>query len=409
MPSFTYKAVGVSGQDVVGELDAVDRRTALRELADRGACVTEIIEKKQLPGISLIGGSRSLRISSKQLAIMTRQLATSLHAGLTLLDSLDVMREELEHAPSGELLKRLGVRVQEGVSLSQAMSEQGKVFSPLYVRLVRVGETGGVLDTMLAQLADMLERQNDLRERVRTASIYPAILLLMGLGSVIIIVTVIMPSIIESLGVPVSMLPLPTRIMLAISDFIGARWVLLLVGSAAVAIAWRHYILRGFGRTWWDRTKLRVPILGRLISQMESARFARSLGILVKGGVTITDALSAARDTIQNSVMRSAMVELTASIQSGESISRPLQRCGLFRPLLVQMVRVGENTGRLDEMLLRAADVHEAETKVTLDRFVTVLPVLLILVLALVIGFIVAALVLAIVEFQTTGVAGFTT
>ncbi len=406
MPSFTYKALNLSGQDVTGELDADNRADIVRELVSRGLCVTDICQSASRISRSFgqKARGRRLRVRPKQLSALTRQLATALEAGLPLMSALDVMREELDHTASRELLKQLRHRVQEGVSFSEALAEHPRVFSPMYVRLVKVGETGGMLDTVLAQLADSLEGQTELRDRVKTASIYPSIVLLLGIVSVVIIVSVIVPRIIDTIGVETFMLPWPTRVLLRVSGFFSRYWWLLIGLIAAAAFGWRQVFLRGAGRPMWDAAKLRIPILGRLTRQLEASRFARSLGMLTHGGVSITEALAVARDTIQNVVMRAAADELAESIQAGESIARPLQRCGLFPPLLVQMVRVGESTGRLGEMLLRAARVHESEARVTLDRFVGVLPVVMILLLACIIGFIVAGLVLAIVEFQTTGV-----
>jgi len=406
MPKFAYKAVGMAGQDLAGELEAADQASAVRELASRGTCVTEITEAQaRIAGLLWSRGrSEKVRVGTKQVAFLTRQLAVSLGAGLPLMAALDVMGQELEHRPSRQLLKELAEGVQHGASLSDTLSEYPQIFSPMYVRLVKVGETGGVLDQVLTQLADLLERQNELRDRVKTASIYPSILLLVGIVSVVIIVSFIVPRIIDSIGAESFLLPWPTRVLMGLSDFIGGYWWAIIGVGVTAVVVWRQAVLRGPGRVWWDRTKLGIPILGRLIRQVESSRFARSLGILVQGGVTITEGMSVVRDLIQNAVMRRAVHELAESIQSGQSIAAPLQRSGQFPPLLVQMVRVGENTGRLDEMLLRSANVHESEARVTLDRFVTVLPVLMILVLACIIGFIVAGLVLAIVEFQTTGV-----
>jgi len=408
MPSFAYRALTAGGQEVAGSLEAADRSAAVRELAARGSCVTEIRERAESAAAGWLhrwsmSTTRS-RVRPKQVAVLTRQLAITLQAGLPLLTALEVMSRELDHTPSRRLLNALSLRVQEGANLSDALAEHPDAFRPMYIRLVRVGETGGVLDEILAQLAGMLERQNELRERVKTASIYPAIVLLLGIASVAIIVTFIVPRIVESIGTETFLLPWPTRVLMWVSTFVKAYWWLLLVVSAGVVTGWRQLVLRGPGRTWWDATKLRVPILGRLIRQLEASRFARSLGILARGGVGITEALSVVRDTVQNVILREAIRDLGESIQAGESIATPLQRSGLFPALLVQMVRVGESTGRLDEMLLRSADVHETDARVTLDRLVSVLPVLMILVLACVIGFIVAGLVLAIVEFQTMGV-----
>lgn len=405
MPTFAYKALSESGRDVAGQLQAADRASALRELESQGVYATEVAE--QDGRVSAFSAReqkpRKLRVSAKQLAILTRQMAVSLEAGLPLMTTLEVVSEELDHTPSRQLLDELGKGVQRGENLSDVLAEHANIFSPMYIRLVRVGEMGGMLDTVLTELAEMLERQTEMREQVKTASIYPGILLLVGIVSVVIIVAFIVPKIVGSLGVETSMLPLPTRILMGMSSLVWNYWWLLSGLIVAVVLGWRQWVLRGPGRNWWDRTKLRVPILGRLVTQLEAARFARSLGILVQGGVTITEALTVVRDTIENVIIRDAVYKLAESIRSGASIAKPLQRSGLFPPLLIQMVRVGESTGRLDEMLLRSAKVHESEVRVTLDRFVSVLPVLLILLLAGVIGFIVAGLVLAIVEFQTIG------
>ncbi len=409
MPRFAYKALTLDGEHTAGELDAPDRTAALRELATRGTCVTALNERDGRLGLRLGLGSATEsvfggRVRPKQLGALTRQLSVALEAGLPLITALSVIGQQLDHTPSRELLADLSRRVQQGASLSEALGEYPRVFSPLYVRLVRVAETSGALDTVLRQLADMLEEQTALRERVKTASIYPAILLVLGLASVAIIVTFIVPRIIETLDSDTFLLPWPTRVLMSMSDLVVAYWWLLLGGIAAVVIGWRQGVLRGPGRPWWDATKLKVPILGKLIREMETARFARNLGIMTHSGVTITHGLAVVRDTIVNTTMRQAVHRAAESIQAGESIAPPLARSGLFPPLLVQMVRVGENTGRLDEMLLRAADIHETDAKVTLDRLVNVLPVAMILLLACVIGFIVAGLVLAIVEFQATGI-----
>lgn len=426
MPSFAYKALTTDGRDTSGQCDAADRVAALRDLSSRGLAVTQIAEAT---GRRLIAapvsssadsrgsagrfaasavdaspsGSLRIRLKPRQLAFLTRQLATSLSAGLPLLTALDVMGQELDHAGSKSLLSDLRRTVQQGSSLSEALANHPRVFSPMYVRLVRVGEAGGVLDTVLTQLAEMLERQQAMRERIRSASIYPSIVLILCIISVVVISTQIVPRIIESLGAETYMLPWPTQVVMAVSNFIRAHGLILVLILVVGVVAWRKLVLQGPWRGAWDGFKLKVPVLHRLIRQIEAARFSRSLGTLTQAGVAVAEALIVVRDTVQNQSMRTAMHGVVEAIRAGESIAGPLQRCGLFPPLLVQMVRVGENTGRLDEMLLRSAQIHESEAQVTLDRFVAVLPVAMILVVAGIVGFIVAALILAIMEFQTLG------
>jgi len=227
MVRFVYKAVDANGREIGGELESLNRVSALRELTAQGTFVKNISEVKE-ETFSIFhkreqDGGR-LRVRPKHLANLTRQLAISLEAGLTLMTAMQAIGEELDHKPSRELLVRLEKRVQQGGSFSEALADYPTIFSPMYIRLVKVGETGGALDVILSQLADILERQLELKERVKTASIYPAVLMMVGIVSVVIIVTAIVPRIVASLGTETFLLPLPTRMLMGMSNFIGSFW-----------------------------------------------------------------------------------------------------------------------------------------------------------------------------------------
>ena len=267
-----------------GFFKASNRVSALQELAARGTFVTQIAEKRErvFSFFQKSDQPEKIHVRPKHIAVLTRQLATSLEAGLPLMTALEVIGKELDHKPSRELLKKLSERVQQGDSLSDARTTQ-RFSARCILGWSRSANPAGC-STQFSQLADMLDRQIELRERIKTASIYPCVLLLVGIASVVIIVSVIVPRIVGSLGTETFLLPWPTRLLMGLSDFLRNFWWLLLVLLAGVVVGWRQMVLRGPGRLWWDKVKLRIPILGRLITQIEASRFSRSLGFLSRPG-----------------------------------------------------------------------------------------------------------------------------
>jgi type II secretory pathway component PulF len=416
---FSYKAVDQSGGHVAGTIEAADRRSAVAALTDKGQFVTELGEKSQRTSVKsdekeALDLSRFVRfgprrISSKDILAMTTQLSTALRAGLPLLNGLELIREQQHKTAMKEMMGQLVNGVSSGQSLSEAMAKHEKVFSPLYLSMIRVGETGGILDETSAQLGMMLGRDEKIKTSMKNASAYPIFVLCIGLVSVIIIITWILPKILETVTGGISVFPLPTRILMAVSGltkglfttFYGWLVIALIVSGLYYLIRWT----KSEGRIKWDAFKLKIPILGSVLQSIAVGRFARTLGALTKGGVIILEALSVVRDTLGNELLGREIDAVAEKVRRGEPLAGPLGESGYFPPLLVQITSIGEQTGKLDELLLNAADTFDAEADSAINRFMAIFPAILILVLALVIGFIIAATLLPIVVMELGGAA----
>jgi type II secretory pathway component PulF len=411
---FSYKAVEQGGRNVTGTIEAANRRSAVAALADKGQFVIELAqeaqatsdngEKKAELDLSRLLNFGTRKITSKDVLAITNQLSTALRAGLPLLNGLEIIRDQ-QHKPSTKnMLNELVKSVSSGQSLSEAMAGYENTFSPLYLSMVRVGETGGMLDETTGQLATMLSREGKIKSNMKNASAYPIFVLCIGLVSAVIIITWVLPKILGMIGDATAVLPLPTRILLALSDLIKNLfttvhgWVI-----AAVTVVGLHLLRRWIkseGKIKWDSFKLKIPILGSVLRTIAVGRFARTLGALTKGGVTILEALSVVRDTLGNELLGREIDTVAEEVKRGESLAGPLGSSGYFPPLLVQIVSIGEHTGKLDELLLNAADTFDEEADAAINRFMAIFPAILILLLALVVGFIIAATLLPIIVMQ---------
>jgi len=408
---FSYKAIDQSGGHVAGVVEAADRRSAVTALTGHGHLVTELVEKGQrrdgetsTASAFLLPSLTRRRVSSKDILAVTTQLSTAVRAGLPLLNGLDLIRRQ-QHKPGIRgVFDDLVKAVNAGKSLSEAMAEHPGVFSPLYISMIRVGETGGILEQTSAQLAMILSREEKVKTNMRNAAAYPIFVLAIGLISATIIVTVILPKILATIDVATVALPMPTRILLGASDFIRALftsfagWAVLLMTVAGLILF--RWWTKTAGRFAWDSFRLKVPVLGSVLRTTAVGRFARTLGALTKGGVTILEALGVVRDTLGNEVLARRVDHVAEEVKRGESLATPLEASGEFPPLLVQIVAVGEQTGKLDELLLNAAETFDTDADASINRFMSIFPAVLILVLALIVGFIIAAALLPIVNMS---------
>jgi general secretion pathway protein F len=416
---FSYKAVNQAGAHVAGTIEAADRRSAVAALVDKGQFVTELAEKAKRPtaeggresahpngGLDLAKFVRfgSRRISSKDILAMTTQLSTALRAGLPLLNGLELLREQQHKVAMRGMLDDLVQSVNSGQSLSEAMANHGKVFGPLYLSMIRVGETGGILERTTAQLARILDRDEKIKTNMKNASAYPIFVLTLGLVSVVIIMTLILPNILGMIGSGPAGLPLPTRILKASSDFVTELFTTVFGWIGIVLVVAGFFYLRRWtkskGKIRWDSFKLKIPILGSVLRTIAVGRFARTLGALTEGGVTILEALGVVRDTLGNELLGREIDTVAEKVKRGESVADPLGESGYFPPLLVQIVSIGEQTGKLDELLLNAAETFDTEADSAINRFMAIFPALLILLVALVIGFIIVATLLPIVMME---------
>ncbi len=414
MGQYSYKAVEQGGGNIAGTIEAVDRKSAVAALADKGQFVLELAQEAQATSVNgekkaeldlsrlLNFGSR--RITSKDILAITSQLSTALRAGLPMLNGLEIIRDQ-QHKPSTKnMLNELVKSVSSGQSLSEAMAGYENTFSPLYLSMVRVGETGGMLDETTTQLATMLSREGKIKSNMKNASAYPIFVLCIGLVSAVIIITWVLPKILGMMGDATVAYPLPTRVLLGLSDSIKSLFTTV-HGWAIVAVTFvgLHLLRRWVkaeGRIKWDAFKLKIPILGSVLRTIAVGRFARTLGALTKGGVTILEALSVVRDTLGNELLGREIDAVAEEVKRGESLAGPLGKSGYFPPLLVQIVSIGEQTGTLDDLLLNAADTFDDEADSAINRFMAIFPAILILLLALVVGFIIAATLLPIISMQ---------
>ncbi len=421
MGQFSYKAVEQGGGHVTGTIEAIDRRSAVATLTDKGHFVTELAEEAQSLSVtpSVNGDEKAVldlsrfmqfgsrKVTSKDVLAMTTQLSTALQAGLPLLNGLKLIHEQQHKAATREMLGELVNAVSSGQSLSEAMAKHEKIFSPLYLSMIRVGETGGILEQTTAQLAGILTRDEKIKTNMKNASAYPIFVLCIGLVSVVIIITWILPTIIGTISETGALLPLPTRILIRMSGFTKALltevygWIILALIGAGLYYLFRW--TKTAGKLKWDTFKLRIPVLGSVLRTIAVGRFARTLGALTKGGVIILEALSVVRDTLGNELLGREIDVVAEKVKTGESLAGPLSESGYFPPLLVQIVSIGEQTGKLDELLLNAADTFDAEADSAINRFMAIFPALLILLLALVIGFIIAATLLPIIVMTIGG------
>jgi type II secretory pathway component PulF len=395
-------------------IEAPDRRSAVAALANRGQFALELAEKARATSI---GGSdkavldlarvvrlRSRRITGKDILAVTTQLSTALQAGLPLLNALEIIGDQQHKSAVKEMLDEIAKSVSSGQSLSEAMARHGRFFSRLYISMIRVGETGGILEQTTARLAEILGRDEKIKTSMKNASAYPVFVLSLGLISAIVVITWVLPTVLETISGGVEVLPLPTRVLMWSSRFVISIFTTLYGWLFIALIAVMAYYLsrwvRSEGRVKWDAFKLRIPVLGPVLKTIAVGRFARTLGALTAGGVTILEALGVVRDTLGNELLAREIDSVAEKVKTGTSLAGPLESSGYFPPLLVQIVSVGEQTGSLDDLLLNAADTFDTEADSAIAKFIAIFPAVLILLLALVIGFIIAATLLPIVMME---------
>lgn len=411
MPEFQYKALTTGGDEVSGVVSAPSRPRAIELLAERGSLVTDISDKKTddaltNPGVQLGSLLDRNRVSPAARSAMLRQLAVALGAGLTLLSALQVVEQQAESPAVNRLAGDLAKRVQAGESLSDAMRAHPDVFSLMQVSMTHAGEVAGALDRIMASLADFAERDTDIRQKLQSAAIYPMIIVGLAFISILVIVLFILPRIMETLNETGSQLPLPTKVLMwavgTIRSPTGIVIGICLIAAAVFAIRWAR---TPEGRFSLDRWKLKTPVIGTAVRRVAVARFARTLGTLSASGVQVIEAMAIVRDTLGNEALARSLDEATAGIVRGQSIADQLRDTGQFPQLLIQVIAMGERTGKLDELLMSTADAYDRETATALQRVMTVVPVVIILCLALFVAFILAAALLPIMTMDLAGIS----
>jgi type II secretory pathway component PulF len=404
LATFEYKGVDSSGQAIDGTIEAVDRKAAISELAAGGRFVQDILEQSSKVGLfkKSRAGSPAGKVSNKEVLAMTSQLATALGAGLPILNALEIIKSQQKKEQIHQLLAELVEAVSSGQSLSEAMERHPEIFSGLYLSMVRVGETGGILDKTMNQLVLLMSREEKIRSNLISASAYPLFVLFAGLVSMVIILVGVLPKIIKTIGVEAGMLPLPTRMLMGLSHFLVSFGWLVAIGLGFGIYGFIKWRRSDEGQMAWDAFKLKLPLFGSVVRSLAVGRFARTLGSLAESGVTIIEALQVVRDTLGNEVLARQIDEVVVKVKTGSNLADPLEGSGLFPALLVQIVAMGEQTGQLDKLLLNAADTFDEQADSVMQRFVAVFPAVLILILALLIFFIIMATLLPIMTMDMT-------
>lgn len=407
MPIYTYKAVSATGEVLAGTMDARSKDAVVERLQSMGHLpmrVEEASAAATAAAASNAGAPRASgllsrrRVGREALMTITRELATLLRAGLALDRCLDIMVGMADDPRAAALLSRIQNDVRGGAALSTALEAHKDVFDRFYLNMVRAGEAGGALDVVLLRLTEFMERAKELRETVKSAMIYPVILVLVAVASVLMLLMFVVPQFTQMFAESGQELPLPTRVVIAGGNFVRDDWWLILIVVAGVTWWIRAQLAAPASRLRWDAWALRAPLLGELVLKLDVARMARTLGTLLQNGVVLLAALSIAKETLGNTVLARSLDQVVADLREGRGLGKPLQKAGLFPKLAVHMVMVGEETGRLEELLLQVADVYDREAQTTIRRLLALMEPVLILGLGLVIGGIIMSILLAILS-----------
>ena len=403
MPLYRYKAVNNVGEVAAGELDAANESEIVERLRDQGLMPMQVVAAT---GERSAGAPRpiqrrswfaSRRVTRDNVLALTRELATLLGAGLPLDRALEILIGLAISAPVAVLLQSIRDSVRGGKSLSQSLDMHREVFSRFYVNIVRAGEAGGALGVVLTRLAETMERNKELRDSVLSALIYPTILILVAVASIMVLLVYVVPTFQQTFAQAGKALPLPTQIVIFVGTGLRRYWWLLLLIVVGGVWLFRRRLRRPAVRYRWDQRLLRWPLIGDLLAKVEVARFARTLATLLTNGVTLLSGLSIVKETMTNTVLATALDGVVTRLREGKGFGRPLIETGIYPRLATQLILVGEESGRLEEMLSRVADVYDREVAISIKRFLAVLEPLLILSLALFVLAIVLSILMGIV------------
>jgi len=409
MAVYEYKAFSRAGKKVKGIIDAdspVSARRKLREQELLPASIEESFGKQALVATKQGGqkaGRESLsgRVSTRDLSMMTRQLGVLLHAGMPLVEALTSLMEQTQRPVLRKTILDVRDRVTEGAKLADGLGAHPRIFNALYINMVYAGESSGSLEAILFRLADTLEHQARVRNKVLSTLAYPMFMLVFAVGIIMFLVLVIVPKITELLTSQGQDLPALTQALINTTDFIWAWWHALIVGTLGVFFLWRYWLSRPQGRLKWDRSKLRVPVIGRLQQKLVSARFARTLGTMLQSGLTMMRALDVVSTVLQNKYVEKALEDVKAGVRRGRGLAEPMGDTGAFPPMLLSMIELGQRSGEMEDMLIRVADTYDEDVQLTIDALVSLLEPLIIIVMGIFVGLLVLSILLPILEMSS--------
>lgn len=411
MAVYEYKAiVKATGKVSRGVIDADNPVQARRKLREQDLYPTELSESADgvMADRTTEGLRRGVRVPSgrgrisvRDMALMTRQLAVLLRAGMPLVESLSSLTEQTTRQRLRATIFEVRDKVNAGTSLADALSDHPRVFSDLYVNMVRAGESSGTLEQVLMRLAEILERQSKLKNQMMSAIAYPAFMGVFAVAVIVFLMTVIVPRITAIFQKQESELPAITEFMIGMSKFLGRYGVFLVLGVVLALVLWRLWVSRDEGRKKWDRFKLRLPIYGNLHMKMVCARFSRTLGTMLQSGLTMLPALDVVISVLENRHIQMHMDDVKAGVRRGRDLAQPLKETGLFPPMLIHMVELGQRSGEIEDMLIQIADTYDDDVRLAVDAMVGLIEPVIIIVMGVFVGFLVLAILLPILKMST--------
>lgn len=406
MPVYAYKGLNQTGRSVGGIIDADSPKTARIKLRRTGVYPTELNEQRAEDAseiklsLNFDVGQLFERVAPEDLALMTRQLSTLVGAGLPLVECLSALVEQVDSARQKRILSQVREKVVEGGTLADALKAHPRVFSELYVNMVRAGEASGALDVVLLRLADYTERSAALRSKVRSALTYPTLMALVGGGILLFLLSYVVPKITKIFEDTHQKLPAMTVVLLAVSGFAQQYWWLIVAIVLLAVIGVRLSRRTPAGQLRFDKATLRIPYFGKVLKKVALARFARTLSTLLEGGIPLLQSLDIVKNVVSNVVLRNAIEDGRNSIREGHSVAEPLKKSGVFPPLLVHMIAVGEKSGELEAMLKKAADAYDNEVEASVSALSSIMEPMIIIFMGSVVLFMVFAIMVPIFELN---------
>lgn len=402
MAAFHFRAVASDGKLRTGTLNAETDKRAVAELRRQGLTPVYVGDAPQRSfnfAMPKIGGSKR-----KDVLFFTQELATLLNAGVPVDRALSISNELTESPDFRAVLDGVLRSLKGGRSLADALAQQPGYFSELYINMVRAGEASGSLAMIFERLAEFERTRDDLRSYIVSSMVYPTLLALVGFGSIFILLNFVVPRFASVFSESRMKIPLPTLVMLKLSEFVQAYGWIAGVAIAGSIAAWYFYTRTPEGRMWWDGFRLRVPLLGDALRKAETARFARAMATLVQNNVPLVQSLGISRAILNNRRIAASLESVMQGVKRGEGIAAPLRRAGEFPPLAAHLLTVGEETGRLDQMFARMADIYETDTRAAIKRFTSLFEPLIILVMGILVGVLILSMLLAITSINEVSI-----
>lgn len=411
MPNFTYKGIDAKGKNSSGVIDAESEKAARIKLRKIGIFPTDVSQegakKKGGGGFSLSGdidlGKYFQRVSGKDLAAMTRQMSTLIGAHIPMVDTLSALVEQSQNPKLKSILSTIKEQVVQGAKLSDAFAQHPKTFGGIYIAMVGAGEAAGAIDVVLQRLAELTEKQAALKSKIIGALMYPLIMALVGVALMGFLLVYVVPKVTKIFEDTKATLPLPTKVLIAISHTLSDYWYIVIVVVALLAYGLNRFLKTKKGRRLYDKMTLKMPIFGKLFQLVAVSRFSRTLSTMLASGVQLLKAMEIVKNVVENSLLMETIENTRASVREGESIAEPLKRSGYFPPLVTHMISIGEKTGELEKMLIRVADSYDQQVDNMVGTLTTLLEPLMILVMGGVVSFIVMSILLPILQLNQLG------